>query len=53
MWFDTVEELEEHVDVCFARDTALSYNGTYAYDGEDGGCFIEALRELALSLIHI
>jgi|TARA_B100000900_G_C20570134_1_gene712897 hypothetical protein len=53
MWFDNVEQLEEHVDVCFARDTALSYNGTYAYDGEDGGCFIEALRELAtLTMSH-
>ena len=47
MWFDNVKQLEEHLDVCFGRDTLLSYNGTYAYDGEDGGCFIESLHEHA------
>ena len=51
--FDTIEELTENMDELFNQTVEdrcisgdLTYNGTYAWDGEDGGSFIQALKEL-------
>ena len=44
----SVKELE---DLCINGD--FTYNGTYAWEGEDGGAFIQALKELVpLTMCH-
>jgi len=44
----SVEDLE---DRCINGD--FTYNGTYAWEGEDGGAFIQALKELVpLTMCH-
>jgi len=50
--FETIEELTENMDELLNQTikdsfgVKFTYNGTYAWDGEDGGSFIQALKEL-------
>ena len=58
--FETIEELTENMDEllnqtienrCVGGD--FTYNGTYAWEGEGGGAFIQALKELVpLTMCH-
>ena len=53
MEYETIEELNKEMDKLLdqtVKDRCISgdftYNGTYAWDGEDGGSFIQELKEL-------
>ena len=45
--FETIEELTENMDqLVEQKSIAVTAHGTYAWDGEDGGAFIQALKEI-------
>jgi len=59
MNYESIEELHESMDRllkqtvenrCVSGD--FTYNGTYAWDGEDGGMLIQSLKELLSETLY-
>ena len=57
--FETIEELNENMDQLLEQKVKngfpiedFTYNGTYAWDGEDGGSFIQHLKEILTPTLY-